>query len=45
VQGLRHRLHVETPIGTFMVSSEGACNAHHNFGRLQRKAAVSLGRA
>jgi hydrogenase expression/formation protein HypD len=35
----------ETPIGTCMVSSEGACAAYYNFGRLHRQAAVSLGRA
>ncbi|MGI8757096.1 MAG: hydrogenase formation protein HypD [Acidimicrobiales bacterium] len=35
----------ETPIGTCMVSSEGACAAYYNFGRLHREAAVSLGRA
>jgi hydrogenase expression/formation protein HypD len=34
----------ETPIGTCMVSSEGACAAYYNFGRLHRDAAVSLGR-
>ncbi len=35
----------ETPIGTCMVSSEGACAAYYNFGRIHREAAVSLGRA
>jgi hydrogenase expression/formation protein HypD len=35
----------ETPIGTCMVSSEGACAAYYNFGRLHREVAVSLGRA
>jgi hydrogenase expression/formation protein HypD len=35
----------ETPIGTCMVSSEGACAAYYNFGRLHREAAVMLGRA
>ncbi|MHB1535826.1 MAG: hydrogenase formation protein HypD [Acidimicrobiales bacterium] len=35
----------QTPIGTCMVSSEGACAAYYNFGRLHRDAAVSLGRA
>jgi hydrogenase expression/formation protein HypD len=35
----------ETPIGTCMVSSEGACAAYYNFGRLHRDAAVSLGRS
>jgi hydrogenase expression/formation protein HypD len=34
----------ETPIGTCMVSSEGACAAYYNFGRLHREAAVVLGR-
>jgi hydrogenase expression/formation protein HypD len=34
----------ETPIGTCMVSSEGACAAYYNFGRLHREAAVTLGR-
>ena len=33
----------ETPIGTCMVSSEGACAAYYNFGRLHRTAAVTLG--
>ncbi len=33
----------ETPIGTCMVSSEGACAAYYNFGRLHREAAVALG--
>ncbi len=32
----------ETPIGTCMVSSEGACAAYYNFGRLHRSAAVTL---
>jgi hydrogenase expression/formation protein HypD len=31
----------ETPIGTCMVSSEGACAAYYNFGRLHREVAVS----
>ncbi len=35
----------ERPIGTCMVSSEGACAAYYNFGRLHREAAVTLGRA
>ena len=35
----------ETPIGTCMVSSEGACAAYYNFGRLHRQAAVTLGRS
>jgi hydrogenase expression/formation protein HypD len=34
----------ETPIGTCMVSSEGACAAYYNFGRLHREAAVAVGR-
>ena len=34
----------ETPIGTCMVSSEGACAAYYNFGRLHRDTAVTLGR-
>ena len=34
----------ETPIGTCMVSSEGACAAYYNFGRLHREVAVSMGR-
>ena len=34
----------ETPIGTCMVSSEGACAAYYNFGRLHREAAVTIGR-
>lgn len=35
----------ERPIGTCMVSSEGACAAYYNFGRLHREVAVTLGRA
>ena len=35
----------ETPIGTCMVSSEGACAAYYNFGRLHREAAVTMGRS
>jgi hydrogenase expression/formation protein HypD len=35
----------ETPIGTCMVSSEGACAAYYNFGRLHREAAVAIGRS
>ncbi|MGH9301059.1 MAG: hydrogenase formation protein HypD [Acidimicrobiales bacterium] len=34
----------ETPIGTCMVSSEGACAAYYNFGRMHREAAVTFGR-
>ena len=34
----------ETPIGTCMVSSEGACAAYYNFGRLHREAAEALSR-
>ncbi|HEX3461721.1 MAG TPA: hydrogenase formation protein HypD [Acidimicrobiales bacterium] len=34
----------ETTIGTCMVSSEGACAAYYNFGRMHREAAVTLGR-
>jgi len=34
----------ETPIGTCMVSSEGACAAYYNFGRMHREVAVSIGR-
>lgn len=34
----------ETPIGTCMVSSEGACAAYYNFGRLHRETAVLVGR-
>ena len=34
----------ETPIGTCMVSSEGASAAYYNFGRMHREAAVTLGR-
>jgi hydrogenase expression/formation protein HypD len=33
----------ETPIGTCMVSAEGACAAYYNFGRLHREVAVSMG--
>ena len=35
----------ETPIGTCMVSSEGACAAYYNFGRLHRDAATLVGQA
>jgi hydrogenase expression/formation protein HypD len=35
----------ETPIGTCMVSSEGACAAYYNYGRMHREAAVTLGRS
>jgi hydrogenase expression/formation protein HypD len=35
----------ETPIGTCMVSSEGACAAYYNFGRLHREVAVTMGRS
>ena len=35
----------ETPIGTCMVSAEGACAAYYNFGRLHREVAVSMGAA
>jgi hydrogenase expression/formation protein HypD len=34
----------ETPIGTCMVSVEGACATYYNFGRLHREVAVILGR-
>ncbi|MBO0728647.1 MAG: hydrogenase formation protein HypD [Acidimicrobiaceae bacterium] len=34
----------EKPIGTCMVSSEGACAAYYNFGRMHREVAVTLGR-
>ncbi|MBP6996185.1 MAG: hydrogenase formation protein HypD [Phycicoccus sp.] len=34
----------ETPIGTCMVSPEGACAAYYNFGRLHRETAVMVGR-
>lgn len=34
----------ERPIGTCMVSSEGACAAYYNFGRLHRDAAAAIGR-
>jgi hydrogenase expression/formation protein HypD len=33
----------ETPIGTCMVSPEGACAAYYNFGRLHRDAATLIG--
>ncbi|MGD1012140.1 MAG: hydrogenase formation protein HypD [Acidimicrobiales bacterium] len=33
----------ETPIGTCMVSSEGACAAYYNFGRLHREVANAMG--
>ena len=35
----------ETPIGTCMVSPEGACAAYYNFGRLHRETAVLVGQA
>ncbi|GAA1392221.1 hydrogenase formation protein HypD [Pseudonocardia kongjuensis] len=34
----------ETPIGTCMVSPEGACAAYYNFGRMHRDAAQLVGR-
>ncbi|GAA2964931.1 MULTISPECIES: hydrogenase formation protein HypD [Microbacterium] len=34
----------ETPIGTCMVSPEGACAAYYNFGRLHREAAQAVAR-
>jgi len=34
----------ESPIGTCMVSSEGACAAYYNFGRLHRDVAAVIGR-
>ncbi|QBJ96108.1 hydrogenase formation protein HypD [Rhodococcus sp. ABRD24] len=34
----------ETPIGTCMVSPEGACAAYYNFGRLHRETALVVGR-
>src|SRR6516162_3723737 len=34
----------ETPIGTCMVSPEGACAAYYNFGRMHRDAAKLVGR-
>ena len=33
----------ETPIGTCMVSPEGACAAYYNFGRLHRDVAAAVG--
>jgi hydrogenase expression/formation protein HypD len=33
----------ETPIGTCMVSPEGACAAYYNFGRLHRQTALLVG--
>jgi hydrogenase expression/formation protein HypD len=35
----------ENPIGTCMVSPEGACAAYYNFGRLHREASQAVGRA
>ena len=35
----------ETPIGTCMVSAEGACAAYYNFGRLHRETARLVGQA
>jgi len=32
----------ETPIGTCMVSSEGACAAYYNYGRLHREVALAV---
>ena len=34
----------DTPIGTCMVSPEGACAAYYNFGRIDRELTVQLGR-
>lgn len=34
----------ETPIGTCMVSPEGACAAYYNFGRMHRDAATLVGK-
>jgi hydrogenase expression/formation protein HypD len=34
----------QTPIGTCMVSPEGACAAYYNFGRLHRETATLVGR-
>ena len=34
----------DVPVGTCMVSAEGACSAYYKFGRLHREAAVALGR-
>ena len=36
---------LETPIGTCMVSPEGACAAYYNFGRMHRDAAQLVGQA
>ncbi len=33
----------QTPIGTCMVSSEGACAAYYSFGRLHREVSISVG--
>jgi hydrogenase expression/formation protein HypD len=35
----------ETPIGTCMVSPEGACAAYYNFGRMHRDAAQLVGQS
>ncbi|PZS35664.1 MAG: hydrogenase formation protein HypD [Pseudonocardiales bacterium] len=35
----------ETPIGTCMVSPEGACAAYYNFGRLHRETALLVGQS
>jgi hydrogenase expression/formation protein HypD len=35
----------ETPIGTCMVSPEGACAAYYNFGRLHRETAAVVGQS
>ena len=35
----------ETPIGTCMVSPEGACAAYYNFGRLHRETALMVGQS
>ncbi|GEL20522.1 hydrogenase formation protein HypD [Pseudonocardia asaccharolytica] len=35
----------ETPIGTCMVSAEGACAAYYNFGRMHREAAQLVGQS
>jgi len=35
----------ETPIGTCMVSPEGACAAYYNYGRLHKEVATAIGEA
>jgi len=38
LQAVRDRVHPETPIGSCMVSAEGACAAHWTYGRFRDRA-------